>query len=97
MRRAAKIDANQGEIVKALRDAGWHVAITSSLGNGFPDLVVSKGGWMAYVEVKDGSRPPSERGLTDDQIKFRRECKGPYYVVMKAELGLTLLENARHG
>ena len=40
MRRAAKVDANQPATVKALRDAGMTVAVTSSLGKGFPDLVV---------------------------------------------------------
>lgn len=95
MRRMAKVDRNQAEVVEALRKAGWHVAITSSLGDGFPDLVVSKGGWMAYVEVKDGAKPPSERELTEDQVKFRRACKGPYYVVSDTLKGLQMLENAR--
>lgn len=41
MRRKGKVDGNQTKVVEALRKAGLSVAITSSLGNGFPDLVVS--------------------------------------------------------
>lgn len=40
-RRAARVDANQTKVVEHLRKAGLSVAITSALGNGFPDLVVA--------------------------------------------------------
>ena len=84
MRRAAKTDANQTEIVKALRDAGCSVLILSSVGGGCPDLLVSSAVYphsLALLEIKDGKRPPSERKLTKDQEKFHRNWKGPIYVV----------------
>ncbi|HJP47915.1 hypothetical protein [Acinetobacter venetianus] len=40
MRRAAKIDANQTEIVKALRKFGASVQSLASTGKGCPDLLV---------------------------------------------------------
>ena len=40
MRRAAKIDENQPEIVDALRAMGCSVTILSAVGNGCPDILV---------------------------------------------------------
>ena len=77
MRRAARIDANQNEIVAALRGIpGCKVAITSALGHGFPDIVV---GWMSnnyLIEIKDSDKPPSKRRLTPDEKKFHEQWAG---------------------
>jgi hypothetical protein len=72
-RRAAKTDGNQAEIVEALRKAGRTVAITSRLGDGFPDIVSDSsdmsrivpwiGGVCVMVEIK-----PSE-GLSKGMLK----------------------------
>ena len=70
MRRAAKIDANQNEIVDALRLAGASVAITSAVGDGFPDLVVGYEGENYLLEIKDGKKSPSKQRLTPDQKIF---------------------------
>ena len=78
MSRAKKIDANQPEIVKALRKVNCKVAITSGAGDGFPDLVV----WTPYfrrillIEIKDGDKSPSRQKLTPDQVKFHDEWAG---------------------
>lgn len=40
MRRAAKVDDNQGEIVAALQRAGCSVQSLAGVGRGFPDLAV---------------------------------------------------------
>ena len=83
MRRAARIDANQPEIVDALRAIGATVAITSGLGDGFPDLVVGYGLTTLLMEVKDGKRPPSDRQLTPDQLKWHGSwAGGPVAVVL---------------
>lgn len=42
MRRRARVDDNQAEIVKVLRQLGATVRPTHTVGDGFPDLVV---GW----------------------------------------------------
>jgi hypothetical protein len=64
MRRRAKVDANQGEVDQALRQMGWLVWPTHQLGNGFPDRIAMKAGRVVFIEVKDGSKPPSDRKLT---------------------------------
>lgn len=88
MRRAAKIDANQTEIVKALRSAGCSVLSLAAVGNGCPDLLVSRPYYphhLYLLEVKDGAKPPSARKLTPDQERFHREWKGPIHVVTTVE------------
>ena len=54
MRRAAKIDANQTEIVKALRQVGASVQSLASTGKGCPDLLVGFRGvnWLLEVKAK---------------------------------------------
>lgn len=91
MRRAAKIDANQREVVKALRAIGCTVAITSSLGDGFPDLVVGYRGRNYLIEVKDGNKPPSRRKLTKDEKQFSESWKGQYAVVESIDEAIGLV------
>lgn len=81
MRRAAKVDANQSEIVKGLRQCGCSVYITSQVGKGFPDIVVGFGGHTLLMEIKDGSLPPSGRKLTTDEQTFFEKWKGAAVVV----------------
>lgn len=90
MRRAARTDANQAQIMRALRAIGCKVKDTSRLGDGFPDLVVGYRGRLTLMEVKDGSKPPSERKLTPDQEKFHAEWAGlPVYVVENEDAAIT--------
>lgn len=76
MRRAAKIDANQPLIVEALRKAGATVQPLHTVGSGVPDLLVGFQNRTALIEVKDGSKPPSERRLTPDQQEWHGKWKG---------------------
>lgn len=76
MRRAAKVDRNQPEIVKALRSVGAIVHSTAAIGDGFPDLAVGFRGETVLLEIKDGTRPPSERQLTDCQIEWHLNWRG---------------------
>lgn len=73
MRRAARIDANQPRIVEALRAVGAKVEPTHAVGAGFPDLVVAYRGEVHLLECKDGSKPPSARRLTPDQMQWHAE------------------------
>jgi hypothetical protein len=50
--RAANVDTVQPAIVKALRDIGASVQVTSTVGKGFPDLVVGWRGKTFLLEVK---------------------------------------------
>lgn len=76
MRRAAKIDATQPEIVKALRQAGATVQSLAACGDGVPDLLVGYRGVTALIEVKDGSLAPSARRLTEDQLAWHGKWNG---------------------
>ena len=91
MRRAAKVDANHGEVISALRRAGCTVHDTSRLGGGFPDCIVSTpAGTLLLVEIKDGAKPPSARQLTPAEAEFSRLWGGHYVVAESAEQALAL-------
>jgi len=72
LRRAAKIDANQPAIVNALRLAGAHVLDLSRLGGGCPDILAEYRGRWLLLEIKDGTRKPSERRLTEMEARFHQ-------------------------
>lgn len=76
MRRAAKVDANQAQIVDALRSCGATVQPLHTVGGGVPDLLVGYRNRTALLEVKDGSLPPSKRQLTEDQRAWHRQWRG---------------------
>ncbi len=82
MRRAAKVDANQDQVVSALRTAGVLVLSLASLGKGVPDLLCAFHGRLVLLEVKDGNKPPSARKLTKDQEEFHKAWASvPLFVV----------------
>lgn len=87
MRRAARIDANQNEIVNAARGVGCSVWITSAMGAGAPDLVIGcpRTFQNFMVEVKDGSLSPSRRALTPDEAKFHRDWRGQICIIESVE------------
>jgi len=84
MRRRAKIDANQPDIVKALRKAGAFVQSLAECGGGVPDILCGFGGKTFLLEIKDGSQPPSKRELTPDQIAWHLEWRGGPCVVVNS-------------
>lgn len=91
MRHAARTDANQPEIVSALRAVGAEVTDLSSVGQGVPDLLVSfRGGWH-LIEVKDGRKRPSARMLTLDQQRWHRRQQGPVAVVCNVDQALAAI------
>ncbi len=75
MRRAARVDANQDQIVSALRACGAYVRIVTQ-GEGLPDLLVGYRGHTLLLEVKDGRKVPSARKLTEAEEKFFMEWTG---------------------
>jgi len=81
MRQAARVDANQPEIVAALRRAGATVQILSAVGKGCPDLLVGYGGKNILMEVKDGSKKPSARKLTKDEAIWHDSWGGTVCIV----------------
>jgi Holliday junction resolvase len=76
MRRAAAADANQKDIVSALRAAGAMVIPCHAVGKGFPDLVVGFRGDTFLIEVKDPSQPKHRHELTPAQKLFHATWPG---------------------
>ena len=89
--RARRVDANQSAIVEELRAHGVSVAITSSLGNGFPDLVCGHRGKNWCLELKDPAQPKSKRALTRDEIRFAESWKGQWDVIQTAAEALEIM------
>jgi Holliday junction resolvase len=67
MRRAAKTDRNQSQMVGELRQMGFSVLLLHRVGQGCPDLLVGRGGRLLLVEVKDkgGKLTPDEKEFFD--------------------------------
>lgn len=84
-RRAAKVDANHNLIVAALRTAGASVQSLAAVGHGVPDILVGIAGETYLLEIKDGSKPASQRKLTDDQTVWHSTWRGKPVVVVETE------------
>jgi len=82
-RQAAKVDSNHPAIREELRELGFTVFDTHALGNGYPDLHVSKGGWSILVEVKP---PGKEKRLTSYELAFQEVWQGNYIVATTSEM-----------
>ncbi len=80
-RRAAKVDANQGAIVRALRSIGATVQSLATVGKGCPDIVVGWGGQNYLLEIKDGAKVPSKRALTPLEQDWHDMWRGSVQVV----------------
>lgn len=97
-RRAARVDANQAEIVRVLRACGCPVRVMSDVGRGFPDLLVGRRGVFVLFEVKDGEKPPSKRRLTKDEQRFFDDWAGyPRYKVESVDDALAVVGVEAHG
>ena len=91
MRHHPKLDANQPDIVKALRQAGASVTSLASVGNGCPDLLVGIRNVTTVFEVKDGAKPPSKRKLTEPERDWHAAWRGSKHIVESVEQALTTL------
>lgn len=76
MRRGHRVDANQAEIVEALRAAGRTVQVISQVGKGCPDLAVGLQGRTFLLEVK----VPGAK-LTEDERRWHLAWRGQVAVV----------------
>ena len=92
MRRASAVDANQPAVVAALRKIGASVTPLHAVGKGVPDLLVGYRHQTWLIEVKDGAKPPSARGLTPDQIEWHATWRGgPVVVVTDADAAMAIV------
>ena len=75
--RVRKTDANHSSVSFALSSAGWSVTDTSSMGGGFPDIVISQQGLSIFVEIK-GVDPR----LTQKEFEFHRDWRGGPLIIV---------------
>jgi hypothetical protein len=78
LRRAAKIDYNQPDIIKALQRISVSVEIIKKP----VDLLICHRGETALMEVKN---PDGKNQLTKDQVEFIARWPGKVYIVHSAE------------
>lgn len=96
MRRAANLDRNHAEVVTSLERAGMKVQSLASMGGGVPDLLVGFRGLSCVLEIKDGTLPPSARGLTEAEKNWHATWPGHAVIVESAEAAvLAVIEHAR--
>jgi Holliday junction resolvase len=69
-----KVDKNQKDVVKALRDYGADVFLLHTVGGGIPDLMCCYADQTILLEVKDGA----DKKLTPQQITLFANWKGGY-------------------
>lgn len=84
-----KIDANQKEIVSALRDAGATVRSLAALGCGIPDLLVGWRGVNYLVEIKNKAGKGDK--LTPAEDEFIQTWRGQVAKVLTVDDALQLI------
>ncbi len=83
-RRARKIDTNQPAIVRDLRTVpGITVAVSSMMGDGFPDICVGYNEKTWLFEIKKPG-PPSAQKLTPDEEAWHAKWTGHVAIVTTA-------------
>jgi hypothetical protein len=89
---AKKVDKNQNDVVKALRDYGADVHLLHMVGKGIPDCLVAYEGHTILMEIKDG---PNKK-FTPDQLKFIAGWKGGHlYRVNSSEEAIEVLKSIK--
>lgn len=78
LRRAAKRDSIERDIIQALEQCGYHVTRLSA--PGVPDLLLSRAGQWAVAEVKTGSKP-----LSPAQVHFHGRARASIPILRSVE------------
>ena len=71
-----RVDANQKQIVKLLREMGATVQHLHVIGRGCPDILCGFRGENYLFEIKDPDKPPSARKLTEDEEAWHLVWRG---------------------
>ena len=85
MRRAARTDRNQSDIIRALEFSGAAVTDLSAVGKGCTDLLASYRGRWFVLEVKNPAQRPSDRKLTEAQVRWHARQNAPVHTVLTAD------------
>jgi hypothetical protein len=86
-----KVDRNQAEITRALRQAGATVQPLHEIGHGCVDLLVGFRGVNVLLEIKDWMQPPSRQKLTPDEKEWHENWRGQVAVVKTATEALQVI------
>lgn len=70
-RYARRKDANHAAVVEVFRLAGLGILDVAGLGDLGCDLIVTRGERYRYVEIKDGTKAPSQCKLTDSEARLK--------------------------
>jgi len=90
MTYAKKVDKNQKDVVKALRDYGADVFLLHMVGGGIPDLMCCYADQTILMEVKDGE----DKKLTAQQITLFAGWKGGHlYRVNSVQEAIEVLKS----
>lgn len=74
--RAKRVDSNQKEIVRQLRQLGVSVRHLHMVGDGLPDIIVGHRKQNYLIEIKDHKKVKSKKKLTADEQEFFDTWKG---------------------
>ena len=87
MRWSAKVDANQVEIVRALRQAGATITHLHAVGRGCPDIIAGYNGKNYLLEIKTNAGR-----MTPLEEDFLHTWRGQVAVVRTAEEALNVIQ-----
>lgn len=90
-----RTDSNQKEVFKVFRDMGCTVLNLSNVGACCDCLVAVSPTRQILIEIKDGSKPQSQRKLTRSEAKFHDEWKGELYIINNIHEAIALVNRCR--
>lgn len=96
MRRAARIDQNQPQIVKDLRCLGVTVQPLAAVGEGCPDLLIGFRSRNFLIEIKNPDKPKRDQQLTPDQVEWHAHWAGQVAVCRSTDEILLIIAGEGH-
>lgn len=85
--KKAKVDLNQPEVTKRLREFGISVELLHTLGGGVPDLLLGVGGWNFLIELKSSAKGK----LTKDELEWHSTWGGQVDQAITVEAILNII------
>ena len=92
---AGRTDANQAEVVKALRAIGATVQSLAMVGGGCPDLLIGFRDATILMEIKDGAKCLSRTHFTEAELSWHDKWNGKrVWIAYSAEMAVTQVIDA---
>jgi Holliday junction resolvase len=95
LRLKARIDGNQKKIVEQLRRCGYAVLHLHQIGKGCPDIMVGANNRNFLFEIKDESKPKSQKKLTEHEEKFFQTWTGQVSVIESIEDAVHIIKSTQ--